>query len=167
MTIETLFGQEVLACKTKSLRFKIIKPVYSTLSISEDVSDYFRRDKKIQSAQDISSLFHFLSQESKEHFLALHLDTKNKILCIDQVSVGSLSASIVHPREVIKSCLLSSCAAIILIHNHPSQDPEPSREDKEITARLKECCDLMGLRLLDHVVIGDGDYVSFADRGLL
>jgi DNA repair protein RadC len=167
MTIETLFGQETIPSKPRSIRFKVIKATYSTLTIKEDLPEYFIKNRKIQSSCDISNLFSFLTQESKEYFLALHLDTKNTILCIDEVSVGSLSASIVHPREVMKTALLSSAAAIVFVHNHPSGCAEPSREDMEITTRLKQCCELMGIRLLDHVIIGEGRHVSFADRGLL
>ena len=73
----------------------------------------------------------------------------------------------VHPREIFKSCLLSSAAAIILLHNHPSGDPTPSREDLELTGRLNDSGELLGIRVLDHIIIGSGCYVSLADRGLL
>jgi DNA repair protein RadC len=151
----------------KSIRFKVIRPVFETLAIKEPLPDYLAKSRRISSAQDVDHLFRHLAQEAKENFLALHLDTKNKIVCIDRVSTGSLNASIVHPREVLKSTLLSSAAAIILIHNHPSGDPTPSREDMELTKRLKEASDLMGIRVLDHVIIGTDSYHSFADRGLI
>ena len=112
-------------------------------------------------------LFDFLSRETKEHFWAVHLDSKNRMLCLDQVSTGSLNASIVHPRDCLKSALLSSAAAIVFVHNHPSGDATPSREDIEITKRLKECCDLLGIRCLDHIIVCENEYVSFADRGLI
>lgn len=153
--------------KPKSIRLKVIKPVYETLTIKEPLPDYLVRSRKISSSSDVYGLFQYLVRECKEHFLALHLDTKNKIICVDQVSVGSLNASIVHPREVMKACLLSSCAGLILVHNHPSGNPEPSREDIEITKRLKEGAELLGIRLLDHVIIGNESCVSFADRGLI
>lgn len=153
--------------KTRSIRLKVIKATWETLTIKEPLPDYLMNNRKITSSSDVYQLFRYLTQETKEHFLALHLDTKNKIICVDQVSVGSLTASIVHPREVMKSCMLSSCAGLILVHNHPSEDPTPSREDIEITKRIKECCDLMGIRLLDHIVIGSDEYVSLADRGLI
>jgi len=119
------------------------------------------------SANAIFEMFKDLSREAKEHFISLHLDNKNKILCIDRVSVGSLTASVVHPREVFKTALLSSAAAVVFIHNHPSGDPEPSREDLDITTRLKQCGELLGIRILDHVVIGENRYCSFSDRGYL
>lgn len=151
----------------KSIRLKIIKPVWETLVIKEPLPDYLTKSRKISSSNDVYQLFRYLIKETKEHFLALHLDAKNKIICVDQVAVGSLSACIVSPREVMKSCLLSSCSAVVFVHNHPSQHAEPSREDTQLTDRLKECCELMNIRLLDHVIVCEDEYVSFADRGLL
>jgi DNA repair protein RadC len=78
-----------------------------------------------------------------------------------------LNQSIVHPREVFKTALLSNAAALILCHQHPTGDPSPSREDIEITRRLKEVGDIMGIKVLDHIIVGDGEYVSFVERGLL
>lgn len=103
----------------------------------------------------------------KEVFLALLLDSKNRLIREVQISEGSLNASIVHPREVFAPVLRESAAAVLFVHNHPSGDPAPSQEDIEITRRLKEVGDLMGVRVLDHIIIGKGDYVSLADRGVL
>ena len=100
-------------------------------------------------------------------FITLHLDGKNRILCCDLVSVGSLNQSIVHPREVFKTSCLSNAAAIILIHQHPTGDPNPSSEDLAITRRLKEAGEIMGIKILDHIIVGDGEYLSFVERGLL
>lgn len=166
-TIETLFGPETVTPKPRSLRFKVIRPVYESLTIKESLPDYLTYNTRVTSSSDIYRLFKFLVHETKEHFITLHLDSKNKILCVDLVSSGSLTASIVHPREVMKSALLSSAAAMIMVHNHPSGQPEPSREDLELTSRLKEAGDLLGIRVLDHVIIGEESHVSFADRGLL
>ncbi|BCR03074.1 DNA repair protein RadC [Desulfuromonas versatilis] len=163
MTLHTLFNKKSAPA---SLRLKVIRPVYQRLTISEPQADYLQ-NRRITCSNDVYQLFRFLAQESKEHFLCLHLDSKNKILCVDLVSSGSLSACVVHPREVLKSCLLSSCAALLLLHNHPSGNAEPSREDMEITTRIKEGAEIIGLKLLDHLVIGEGEYVSLADRGML
>ncbi len=151
--------------KQKPIRFKIIRPVYETLTVNDQNAQY--QDAHLSSSRDVIRLFDFLSRETKEHFWAVHLDSKNRMLCLDQISTGSLNASIVHPREVYKSALLSSAAALLLVHNHPSGDPTPSNEDREITMRLKEVSELLGIRLLDHVVIGNGRHYSFADSGLL
>ena len=112
-------------------------------------------------------MFKHLVNSPREVFLCLHVDSKNKIVCIDTVSQGSLNASIVHPRELFSSAILSAAAGLCFIHQHPSGDPEPSREDIELTKRLKEGAELLGIRILDHVIIGDGRYVSLADKGLI
>lgn len=103
----------------------------------------------------------------REEFLVVPLDGKNRSLGFHVVSVGTLTASLVHPREVFKIVLLTNAAAIILVHNHPSGDPTPSPEDVAITQRLKDAGEILGIRILDHVVIGDGRCVSFADENLL
>ncbi|MDD3294393.1 MAG: JAB domain-containing protein, partial [Geobacteraceae bacterium] len=83
------------------------------------------------------------------------------------VSIGSLNQSIVHPRDTLKSSLLSSAAAIILVHNHPSGSTDPSREDVEITRRLREACDIIGIKLLDHIIVAESEFTSFVSRGLI
>jgi DNA repair protein RadC len=103
----------------------------------------------------------------REEFLALFLDGKNRVQGFHVVSVGTLTASLVHPREVYKAAILANAAALIVVHNHPSGDPTPSAEDVAITTRLRQAGELLGIGLLDHVVIGDNRYVSFADEGLL
>jgi DNA repair protein RadC len=87
-----------------------------------------------------------------------HLDGKNRIIAMDIVSIGSLNQSIVHPREVFKTALLSSAAAIIMVHQHPTGDPSPSSEDIAITRRLKEAGEIIGVKVLDHIIVGDGEY---------
>jgi len=120
------------------------------------------------SSKDAFSHFHErLSEYRKELFFALLLDSKNRLIREVQISEGSLNASIVHPREVFAPVLRESASAVLFVHNHPSGDPAPSREDIEITERLKKVGDLMGVRVLDHVIVGNGEYVSLADQGLL
>jgi DNA repair protein RadC len=101
----------------------------------------------------------------REEFLVLLLDAKNKLLGFRVVTVGSLTPSVVHPREVYKVAILGNVAALIFLHNHPSGDPTPSAEDLHITNRLRQVGDVLGIRVLDYVVIGDGRYVSFVDDG--
>ena len=105
------------------------------------------------------------STADQEHFIVLALDTKHRIKKEILVSKGSLSASIVHPREVFAPAIRERAAAIIILHNHPSGDPAPSSEDVEITDRLKKTGELVGIRLLDHVIIGAGTYSSMAEEG--
>jgi DNA repair protein RadC len=104
---------------------------------------------------------------NKEHFLSLHLNSKNQLIREVLVSIGSLSTSVVHPREVFAPAVRDSTAALIFIHNHPSGDPAPSREDKDCTQRLLHAGQILGIRVLDHIVLGHDDYYSFADAGLL
>lgn len=102
----------------------------------------------------------------KEQFHVILLDGKNRPLKDVRVSEGTLTASLVHPREVFVPVIEESAAAVILVHNHPSGDPTPSAEDIAITRRLREVGELMGVQVLDHVIIGHGRYVSFSDEGL-
>ena len=101
----------------------------------------------------------------REHFRVILLNTKNRVIGIDQVSVGTLNASLVHPREVFKRAVQKSAAAIILVHNHPSGDPSPSPEDMQITQRLCEAGRIIGIEVLDHVIIGDHVFTSFKEKG--
>lgn len=151
---------------SRLLRFRVIRPVFHTEVIREDLPAYIATDRYTSPLQ-IYEMFRDLRIESRENFIALHLDGKNRINAIDRISTGSLSQSIVHPREVFKTALISSAAALILIHNHPSGDTQPSSEDITITKRLKECGDLLGINVLDHIIVGDGSYTSFVERGLL
>jgi DNA repair protein RadC len=104
---------------------------------------------------------------NKEYFLSLHLNSKNQLIREVLVSVGSLSTSVVHPREVFSPAVRDSTAAIVFLHNHPSGDPVPSKEDRECTLRLCQAGKILGIRVLDHIVLGHDDYFSFADAGLL
>ncbi|MEN1762066.1 RadC family protein [Anoxynatronum sibiricum] len=119
---------------------------------------------KIKSPEDISRLLmddlRFLQ---KEKFCILLLNTKHEVLKIEEISVGSLNASIVHPREVFLPAIKNSCAAIALVHNHPSGDPSPSKEDIQITNRLIEAGKLLGISVIDHVIIGDNVCVSLRE----
>lgn len=167
MTIETLFGAETVASKPRTIKFKQIKAVYETLTVKEEITSYLKTGQRYTAPQQVSDTFQFLMKETKEQFITLHLDGKNRIICMDIVSIGSLNQSIVHPRSVFMTACLSSAAAIICVHNHPTGDPTPSSEDIAITRRLKEAGDIMGIKLLDHIIVGDGEYLSFVERGLL
>jgi DNA repair protein RadC len=123
---------------------------------------------RFRSGADIFRHYHGrLRDLRKEQFWAILLDGKNRVLREERVSEGSLTASLVHPREVFAPAIRESAGAMVFVHNHPSGDPTPSVEDVEITRRLCAVADLVGIRILDHVVVGDGAYVSFLERGLL
>ncbi|MED4851161.1 MAG: DNA repair protein RadC [Caldibacillus thermoamylovorans] len=106
----------------------------------------------------------FLTQE---HFVCLFLNTKNEVIHKQTIFIGSLNASIVHPRELFKEAFRRSAASMICLHNHPSGNPEPSREDIEVTKRLVECGRILGVDVLDHIIIGDKRYVSLKEKGYL
>lgn len=122
----------------------------------------------IRSPQDAAN---FLMDElrflQKEHFICLFLNTKNQITGKETLSIGTLNASLVHPREVFHAAIKRRCASIICAHNHPSGDPTPSSEDIDITRRLAEVGDIVGIEVLDHIVIGDGRYISLKEKGYM
>ncbi|MGH9891469.1 MAG: JAB domain-containing protein [bacterium] len=141
--------------------------IYELRIVRERRSEY-RPLEHVRTSQDLYRLFRERFEKlDREEFLVVPLDAKHRVLGFSVVSVGSLTASIVHPREVLKLLVLSNAAAFICLHQHPSGDPSPSPEDVELTRRLREIADLVGVRLLDHVIFGDGTYLSFADRGML
>ncbi len=123
---------------------------------------------KINQPNTIADLFmDEMRYLQKEHFRVVLLDTKNQIIVTEEISVGTLNASIVHPRDVFKIAIKRNANSIILIHNHPSGDPTPSNEDINITNRLIEVGNLIGIKVLDHIVIGDNKYISFKERKLI
>ena len=167
MTLQTLFGTEEIASKPRTIKFRQIKAVYETLTVKEDITNYLKPNQRYTAPRQVFDTFSFLMQETKEMFITLHLDGKNRIICMDLVSIGSLNQSIVHPREVFKTALLSNAAAVILVHQHPTGDPTASSEDISITRRLKEAGEIMGIKVLDHIIVGEGEYLSFVERGIL
>ncbi len=122
--------------------------------------------KRIQGSQHIYQHYYPLLRDTRhEVFMAVLLDAKHTVIRDFTVSQGSLTVSIVHPREVFNLAVRESAAAIIFVHNHPSGDPRPSEEDHALTQRLIAAGEILGIHVLDHIVIGDGKYVSFADEG--
>ncbi len=123
---------------------------------------------KIKTSKDLVDYFMpYMRDIKKEIFKVVLLDGKNKIIKDVTISEGTLTKSIVHPREVIKEAIIESAAALVLIHNHPSGEPQPSQDDIEITNRIISACELIGIRVLDHVIIGDNNYFSFYNEGLI
>lgn len=122
-----------------------------TIRSPKDVADYLMEDMR------------YLKQE---YFIALLLNTKNQIINKEEISVGTLNSSVIHPREVFKPAIKKSVSAIIIVHNHPSGDPTPSREDIEVTKRLAKAGEILGIDILDHVIIGDLKYVSLKEKGI-
>lgn len=117
--------------------------------------------------EEIYRMMKFLEHSDREEFYILHLDNKNMFIAKELISIGTLSGALVHPREVFKGAVLNNSSRIICVHNHTSGDPTPSWEDKDITRRLREAGDIIGIPIVDHVVIGHGGYkqVDFTGRG--
>ena len=127
-----------------------------------------KKAEKIRRAFDVVDILKDeLKDKDREHFICLHLNAKNVVMAKETISIGSLNASIVHPREAFKAALLNGSAAVIFAHNHPSGDPTPSWEDIDITHRLSNIANLVGIRLLDHIIIADDKMYSFADNNNL
>jgi len=118
----------------------------------------------IKSAKQVYEYsFPKLADEDKENFMILHLDSKNKVIKDEVVSIGTLNSSLIHPREIFKSAIKESANSVIVVHNHPSGDPEPSSEDKIVTKKLMDAGELLGIKVLDHVIVGKGGFYSFND----
>ncbi len=109
----------------------------------------------------------YLGAKRKEHFCALFLDAKHRLIAFEVLSTGTLNSAVVYPREIVMRALELNAAALILAHNHPSGDPQPSVADKHITTRLVAALNLIDVKVLDHLIVGDGEPVSFARIGLL
>ena len=127
-----------------------------------------RREGRIQGPTDVfRRLGPALRDRRQEEFWALYLDTQNRVICERCVTVGLLNSSLVHPREVFAPAIAHAAASVVLAHNHPSGDPAPSPEDLEVTWQLVESGRLLGIPVRDHIVIGDGRYVSLLEQGLV
>lgn len=139
-----------------------------SLRMVREKSSMLYPERKIRKPEDAANLFRqFIGDCDRESFCILCLNTKNEPTALHQVSTGTLNASLVHPRETFKLAILANSASIIAAHNHPSGEPTPSPEDVELTERLRDCGTLLGIDLLDHLIIGDGTFVSMKERGLM
>ena len=124
--------------------------------------------EKVEGPEDVARyVIPSLRFEQKEHFLAMFLDIRNRILTLSTISVGSLTSSIAHPREVFREAIRYSAASVILVHNHPSGDPAPSREDIQLTKQMMKAGEIMGIPVLDHVVVAGDNFVSLKEANCL
>ena len=119
----------------------------------------------LSSSEKVFRAFTSLNERDVEQFIALHLDTKNRVRSIHVVSSGTVNASLVHCREVFRAAIVNGAARMIVLHNHPSGSPEPSKEDENITEKLVEAGKIIGIKVLDHIIVGGSTYYSFADEG--
>ena len=134
------------------------------------VKEIYVSDTKYSCSQDIAEseiAKKELRNSDREKFICLHLNIKNQIISYEVVSMGSLTSSIVHPREVFKAAILANAASVLFMHNHPSGSTEPSIDDIEITNRLCKAGNILGINILDHLIITNNDYLSFKQKGLI
>lgn len=143
--------------------------ILAAIEIGKRINHHTALNKvKINQPGSVAELFmDEMRYLQKEHFRIILLDTKNQIIAMEEISIGTLNASIVHPRDVFKIAIKRNANSIILIHNHPSGDPTPSKEDINITNRLLDVGELVGIRVLDHIVIGDNRYISFKQKNII
>jgi len=137
----------------------------SMFELFKRMQNQFKEKIKISSAKQVFELFkNKLKDKKQEHFYILLLDTKNKVIKQEKISSGILDASIVHPREIFNPAIKNSSSRIILVHNHPSGDPTPSKEDLEITKNLIQAGELLGIEILDHIIIGENTFWSYIEN---
>lgn len=155
--------------KIKGIGYKRILQIKACYELAKRLQQKESREKKIiKSSRDVSDLLMFeMRYLKRELFKIILLDTKNTVICIETISIGSLNASIVHPREVFNLPLRRSANAVIFVHNHPSGCTEPSVEDIATTNRLLEAGNILGIKVLDHIIIGDGNFLSFKEHELI
>ncbi|NMB96156.1 MAG: DNA repair protein RadC [Clostridiaceae bacterium] len=150
--------------KVKAIQIK------AAMELSKRVASAIGNNGKIiiRSSNDVSRLLmEDMRHLKKEVFKVLLLNTKNHLIKQMNVSVGSLNASIVHPREVFSEAVKTGCSSVIFVHNHPSGDPEPSKEDIDTTRKLADAGKILGINVLDHIIIGNGIYVSLKEKGII
>ena len=148
--------------ETKAVQIK------AALELSKRIASFKPEKYKIKNPWDIYKYYmESLRYQYKEIFKVVLLNTKNEIITDVDISMGTLNSSLVHPREVFREAIIRSSNKIILLHNHPSGNAEPSKEDKSVTNRLKECGELIGIEVIDHIIIGDGIYFSFKENMLI
>lgn len=125
-------------------------------------------DKKVTSPQEIADIFiPLLRDETREKFLVVCLNSANKIIRYETISIGNLNSSVVHPREIFKAAIKNNSASIILLHNHPSGNPEPSNEDISITRKIVDSGKIMDIPVFDHIIVAGNTYTSFVEKRIL
>jgi DNA repair protein RadC len=123
---------------------------------------------RLKTPEDVYELAkEYLKNVDREHFVTIALDTRSNIIGINTVSIGSIDTAVVHPREVFKFAILANAVSVIFVHNHPSGDPQASHDDIQLTQRLVEAGNVLGIDIIDSIIIGDGTYVSLRREGLL
>lgn len=164
ITVDELMGNPEL----KGIGLAKACQIVASIELGRRVRRTAIADIKFTSPEEVA--FYFMEEMAslkEEHFRVILLDTKKKLIKIEEVSIGTVNASLVHPREVFVKAIRQHASTLILLHNHPSGDPQASAEDIKITNRLIEGGDLLGISIIDHIIIGEGCYLSFREQGLL
>jgi len=138
-------------------------------SILDELKVVYEQDHqpKIQTAKDVSQQLIDIKDASKEIFVAFYLNTKNQVIAREIISIGILDMALIHPRETFRSAIIHNAHAIIIAHNHPGGNPEPSTNDKDVTNLIKQAGELLGIKLLDHVIVSNNEYKSLKEMQLL
>ncbi|MCD6490042.1 MAG: DNA repair protein RadC [Thermodesulfobacterium sp.] len=156
-------------CQVKGIGFATACKLKAAFKLGEKAQvSSTKYGQKIQSAKDVFKLLkNDLGDKKKEHFKVLSLDSRNNLIGVDDVSIGTINANLVHPREVFKTAIQHLAATVVIAHNHPSGDPEPSEDDIEITKRLVEAGKLIGIDILDHIIIAKDNFFSFKNKRII
>ena len=155
--------------KVKGIGFATACKLQAAFKLGEKAESQLKKyGEKIDSPEDVFNLLKKeVGNKKKESFYLLSLTTRNNLINVDKVSTGTLSASLAHPREVFTSAIKNSASSVIIAHNHPSGDAQPSEDDLEITKRLVKAGNILGIDVTDHVIVAEGNYFSFKDKGLI
>ncbi len=145
-----------------------MEKVFEVVSIKQIVREMDFEITTVRSPEDAAIIIQKeIGDEDREIFLVLCLNTKNHVIAMHRASIGNVNSAIVHPREVFKAAILNNATTIVVAHNHPSQDTTPSPEDIEVTKRLKDAGDILGIDVLDHIIVSKDRYVSLQEKGYM
>ena len=159
-TISKMSTQELI--NIQGIGLAKASQIRASFEINKRLRQEQQQKNTITNAQDVyEQCKETIGQQDKEHFMILHLDTKNKVLKEEIIAIGTLNGALIHPREVFRSAIKEGANSIILVHNHPSGDPTPSQEDKEVTKLLQKAGKILNIKVLDHVIIGNKKWFSF------
>jgi len=144
----------------------MMEKIMEVVKIKQIIKEGFMDCPIIRSPEDAYQVAReYIGQSDREEFLVIALNTKNRVIAVHIAHIGSLNSSLVNPREVFKVLILNNACSFIVVHNHPTQDTQPSLEDRQVTNRLVECSKYMGIELLDHIIVCESTFYSFKEHG--
>ena len=142
--------------------------IIACFELARRLSEYKINNASIKSSKDIADLVTpEIRYKKKEHLIGIYLDTRNKVIRKEIISIGTIDMSLIHPREIFMPAVESGAKSVILVHNHPSGNPAPSADDIKVTKRIIDSGSLLGIEMLDHIIIGGNDYLSMKDKGMI